>query len=580
MRVQSPSALREHWIVRVAREAGWPGAAALSITPDTPDESAWTAVMRACGVPERVLLEQVSVWFRIPLARWELSEVRATHLIPRTLAERHRVVPLREQGRALVVATADPTDLSAEQELAFVCGRPVRLELATPSSIRAALGHTNEPEPPPRPITARSTRVRELAAAPMSWNTDVTVEDATAPPVVRLLDQIISEGITRRASDIHMQSGRHEGVVRLRIDGVMHDFLALPPAVMTRVVSRIKVLGKMDIADRLRPQDGRARIVYRQRSIDLRLSTVPTRDSEKAVIRILDGHSTKRMEEIGLPVAELARIRALMQQRDGIVIVTGPTGSGKTTTLYGALAEIATGEVNVVTIEDPVEYDLSRITQIQIDTRRGVTFAGALRAVLRQDPDVILVGEVRDTETAVTAAHAALTGHLVLTTLHTNDALGVLPRLHDLGLEASTIADALRGIVAQRLLRRLCPQCRVSVTEPLLPDEARWAARSGVRPVYRSTGCAACAGTGYRGRLAVAEVLSVTEAMQGLLATRTPIAALAAQARADGMRPMFDVALDAVRAGDTTLEEVERVIGIADAALTVDQNINLPISIR
>jgi type II secretory ATPase GspE/PulE/Tfp pilus assembly ATPase PilB-like protein len=337
--------------------------------------------------------------------------------------------------------------------------------------------------------------------------------------------------------------------------------------IFNRVVLRIKVMGGLDIADRMRPLDGRSRIRLSEgKTVDLRLSTVPTRDSEKVVIRILDAASTRKLKEVGLPKPELDRIRTLIAHRDGIVLLTGPTGSGTTTMLYGAIQDMATGAVTITTIEDPVEYEVPGITQIQVETKRGVTFASSLRAVLRQDPDVIFVGEIRDSDTAVTAAHAALTGHLVLSTLHTNDAVGVIARLADLGLDAPTIATSLRGAVAQRLLRRLCLHCRADVTEPLKVDEERLRLRTGVRPVRRAVGCDRCGTSGFLGRMAVAEVLVVSLAIESMINAGEAAAAILAQARSEGMRVIAEVALDAVRAGDTTLEEVERVIGFDDLA--------------
>ena len=342
----------------------------------------------------------------------------------------------------------------------------------------------------------------------------------------------------------------------------MREHLQLPMSVFNQVVARVKVMGGLDISDRMRPQDGRTRIdLPGRKSVELRVSTVPTRDSEKAVIRILVATSARKLDDAGLPAQELRRIERLIACRDGIVLVTGPAGSGKTTTLYGAIQELADGQVSITTIEDPVEYEIGGITQIQVDTRRGVTFASTLRSVLRQGPDIVFVGEIRDTDTAQTAANAALTGHLVLSALQTDDAIGAIARLSDLGLDRATIATSLRGVVAQRLVRRLCTHCSAPASDPLTLDEARLSGITAVRPVRRAVGCDKCAGTGYLGRMTIAEVLVVSRTMESLIASGEPLPGLLKHARAEGMRLLATCALNAVRDGLTALEEVERVIG-------------------
>jgi type II secretory ATPase GspE/PulE/Tfp pilus assembly ATPase PilB-like protein/CheY-like chemotaxis protein len=353
-------------------------------------------------------------------------------------------------------------------------------------------------------------------------------------------------------------------VVRFRIDGVLRTHMQLPMPALNRVVSRIKVMGKMDIADRLRPQDGRTRIQTEGRTLDLRISTVPTREAEKAVIRLLDPTNSKTLADLAIPAHELDRFRRLLLHRDGIVVVTGPTGSGKTTTLYAALRQVATGEVNVMTVEDPVEYELPGMTQIQVEARRGVTFASALRSILRQDPNVIFIGEIRDLETAEIAVQAALTGHLVLATIHANDAVGAIARFTDLGLDHAKISATLRGALAQRLLRRVCGSCAVAVDESLTTAEQTLADRYGVRPVRRAVGCPACGQSGYRGRVPVIEVMVAGPWLEPKVRTGSPAADLQKAAVAGGMRSLREVALERVKSGETTLEEVERVLGGAD----------------
>jgi type II secretory ATPase GspE/PulE/Tfp pilus assembly ATPase PilB-like protein/ActR/RegA family two-component response regulator len=390
----------------------------------------------------------------------------------------------------------------------------------------------------------------------------LAAEQVESGPVVKLTNLILSDAAKKGASDIHMEPGRAGGTVRFRVDGVLRTYMQMPMPALNRAVSRIKILGDLDIADRLRPQDGRARILVGERVCDLRISTVPTRHAEKLVVRILDPEGSPKLSELGLAEAEHERFRHMLSHREGIVVITGPTGSGKTTTLYAALQELATEEVNIMTVEDPVEYELAGITQIQVEPRQKVTFASALRAILRQDPDVILIGEIRDLETAAIAVQASLTGHLVLATLHTNEAIGVVGRLKDLGLETASIGESMRGLVAQRLLRTVCPNCSERIgTGELTPEEQRLADSYGVKPVVRPGRCDECGKGGYRGRVAAMEAVTVTSELSDLIAAGASAAELRSAATAGGMRPLREVALGLVTDGVTTLQEVERALG-------------------
>ena len=335
----------------------------------------------------------------------------------------------------------------------------------------------------------------------------------------------------------------------------------MPLSVLTRVVSRIKIMARLDIADRLRPQDGRAKVGFGDRQVDLRISTVPTRNAEKMVIRILDAEEAKTLEEVGFQEPELSHFRHLLTHREGIVVVTGPTGSGKTTTLYAALQHIHKEDINIMTVEDPVEYELPGLTQIQVETKQGVTFASALRAILRQDPDIVFVGEIRDLETAQIAAQASLTGHLVLSTLHTNDAVGTIGRFLDMGLDRPTLAETLRGALAQRLVRRVCPLCSEPVAGELTESEADLAEEYGVKPVVRPVGCGGCGHTGYRGRLPLVEVLTVTPGIKELIFAGASSQEVQKAVRDQGVRSLREAGIARVQAGETTLQELERVLG-------------------
>ena len=556
---------RQHWLVNVVRRSGLNNAETLVIDSQTPTDAAWAEVYRVCQVTEEQLAARVAAHFSLRVANLELVEARVLKLVPQPLARRYGIMPLRETDRQLVVATANPADLAVEQALGFATSRTPVFEVASPASLLAAQDAKYSPD---RTVEAllKGVAADEIDSIEVVQDNEpdaIAARELEAAPIVKLTKLILQQAITGRASDIHIEPGRNGGVVRLRIDGVMRQHMALPMEAVTRLVSRIKILGKLDIADRMRPQDGGARVHVHGQVFDLRISTVPTRDAEKAVIRILDPSGSQRLEDLGMAVPELERFRQLLAHREGLVVVTGPTGSGKTTTLYAAIRELATGKINIMTVEDPVEYELASITQLQVDPKRGVTFASSLRAILRQDPDVVFVGEIRDLETAEIAVQASTTGHLVLATLHTNDAVGVFPRLVDLGLSRVSIAGALRGVVAQRLVRRLCERCRVEITGPLTDSELRLVRRQGVRAKARAAGCEYCSQTGFRGRIAVSDVLINSAELQNVVVSGGGPADLERAAMAGGMRSMRVAALEMVTAGVTTPDEVDRVLGEA-----------------
>ena len=557
-----------HWLVNAAVRAGIPGAKTAKITANTPLATAWDLLARELRMPEGSLAAAVAPVLRVAIADFERAEPKAARLVPEKVARKHGVIALRESDRELTVASSDPQDYEAERDLGFASGRRIVFELAAPTTISDQLtGSYSADRIVENLLASADSTLADAVRVVEDMEPEVVEQgDVESAPLVKLANLILSDAVVQRASDIHIEPGGTKGgVVRLRIDGVMRQHMVLPSAAVNRIVSRIKVLGKLDIADRMRPQDGRARIQVLNKSYDLRISTVPTRDAEKAVIRILRPDMAKSLNDVGLQAYELQRIRQLIGQRDGIVVVTGPTGSGKTTTLYAALSDVATSEVNVMTVEDPIEYELGGVTQIQVEPKRNVTFASALRSILRQDPDVIFVGEIRDTETAEVAAQAAATGHLVLATLHTNDAMSAVSRLSDLGLDRATIASVLRGAVAQRLIRRLCVDCAAPITGPLKEVEEKLASQFGIVPQYRAIGCAKCNQTGYRGRIPIVEVAIVGPSMMEQIVAGATAQALQRMAVTQGMRPLREVVLDHVRKGETTLEEVERVLGeVAD----------------
>jgi type IV pilus assembly protein PilB len=565
---------RMHWLKRIAIRAGLPGAERIELDVALPLEQAWEGVSKGCGIDPAALARQVARVLALPLADLDHVQKRALKLLPEPVSRRHQVLALREDHQRLYVATADPLDLEAEQAVAFASGRRPVFEVAPPAALREAIDfYFSTDDAVDKLLHNIDDELRaDLALVGDKSDRVIPIGGTDGGSIIQLTNYLLRDAIRQRASDIHMEPGPSVASIRYRIDGVVHPVLRIPLLALQRVISRLKVLAQMDIADRLRPQDGHLRVQADGQPYDLRISTVPTREAEKAVVRILAPVSSTRLKDLAFPPREQALLQELLGHRNGIVIVTGPTGSGKTTTLYAAISELASGQVNVMTVEDPVEYQLPGITQIQVDTRKGVTFASALRAILRQDPDIIFVGEIRDLETATVAVQASMTGHLVLATLHTNDAASAIARLGDLGLDHASIASTLRGVIAQRLLRVLCPHCAAPVSEPLTPEEERLAAQYHTRPVRRAVGCARCASSGYLGRVPVAEVLVMTPQLLERVQARESVAEIERAAVSSGhLRRLATGGLERVRAGETTLEEFERVLGAGPEEGTAEQ---------
>ena len=389
-----------------------------------------------------------------------------------------------------------------------------------------------------------------------------SAEEASQRPIIRLVDVMLADGVTSRASDIHVEPIEGGVVVRYRIDGVLRQVMKIPRKAGLPLISRIKIMSGLDIADRLRPQDGRARVSVNGEAVDLRISTLPASLGEKVVIRILSQRATVlSLDALGMHQDEQERVKGLLSAKEGILLVTGPTGSGKTTTLYSAIRMIQSEGVNIVTVEDPVEYRLGEnIVQVQVHEKAGLTFASALRSILRQDPDVVLIGEIRDQETAQIALQASLTGHLVLSTLHTNDAPNAVTRLVDMGMEPYKIASALRGVVAQRLMRRLCLACRQPTTEALPEKVARFIPAG--TPLFRAVGCGECVQTGFRGRFSIMEVLTLTPEIERLIGEGGTAEQIATAARGAGMKSLWESGLRHVIAGESTMEELLRVTDV------------------
>jgi type IV pilus assembly protein PilB len=481
----------------------------------------------------------------------------AAALLPDSLARRYTVIPIGFEGDRLVVAMADPSNVLVVDDLRAITGMRVAPRIATRGDILDAI----------RRLARYDSSVADLAD--MVADGGDVVEDLSKieaaveeAPVVKLINTLITRAVNERASDLHLEPGEQDLRVRFRIDGVLHEVMSTPRSVSGAVVSRVKIMADLDIAERRVPQDGRVGLRVNGRAIDLRVATLPSIYGEKVVIRVLDkDDAILQLSDLGFMPHALDRFSKSFSKPYGAILVTGPTGSGKTTTLYAALNVLNKPNVNIITVEDPVEYRLPGITQVQVNRKAGLFFATALKSILRSDPDIVLVGEVRDTETAKTAVEAALTGHLVLSTLHTNDASSSIGRLVDMGVEPYLVSSALDCIVAQRLARKICERCR-------RPREAspEVLARMGLPPdaepvtIYDAVGCKVCSGTGYRGRLSINEVLTVSEEIQRMAVERRPSDEVKKVGVSQGMRTLREDGMEKVRLGLTTLEEVLRVV--------------------
>ena len=546
------------WLLPVLREI-LPETAIAQLEPRV-EGSYWRAVVDGGLASDETLLELLSrrTHFRIAIDLLVSSE--ACERVPEKLARRFGILPLSISDSILDIATSSPYDLDCEKMLAFATRRTVRMSLAAPDRIMERIEEVYAPVDRVKRLLDRAGTSSVQSVLERADDTDAELHQKDAErPVIKLVDHIVAEGIAAGASDIHLEAGESGIAVRYRIDGMLKEVMVLPKAVGVPLVSRIKIMSQMDIADRLRPQGGRARVSINGARVDLRVSTLPASHGEKVVIRILDSRAALRsVESLGLDPIDGPRMQKLLDVREGLILVTGPTGSGKTTTLYAALQLLLHRGVNIITVEDPVEYRIPGIVQVQIHEKAGLTFASALRSVLRQDPDVVLIGEIRDRETAAIAIQASLTGHLVFATLHTNDACSSIIRLTDLGVDAGKLAGALKGVVAQRLIRRLCPACKL-VANAGVPRRL-FGSVPGDSMIYMPVGCMECSLTGYSGRVAVTEVLVTTPEIERAIAENSVPERLLAASRASGTRSLWTCGCAQLLAGNTSAEELVRVI--------------------
>ncbi|MGH9327786.1 MAG: GspE/PulE family protein [Terriglobia bacterium] len=490
--------------------------------------------------------------------------------IPLDLMVKYEFFPLEARDHSLAVAISDPSALDRLDELEVKLGRHLEVKVAAEGQLRDLL---RTAEPSKRVLDEATEDFRVGVRAEEQGEGEILsleslVEGSARNPMIRLVDSIIFSGLEHRASDIHIESHDNAVVVKNRIDGVLQE--AMPPLsqeYQSNLITRIKVMAELDIAERRVPQDGRFRVFYKGRPIDFRVSIMPSINGEDAVLRILDKESLSekfrqlRLDVLGFPERELKRLRRFIREPYGMVLVTGPTGSGKTTTLYAAISEIKSDEDKIVTIEDPVEYQIRGITQVPVNEKKGLTFARGLRSILRHDPDKIMVGEIRDNETAQIAIQSALTGHLVFTTVHANNVIDVLSRFLNMGVDPYHFVSALNCILAQRLVRMICENCkrRATVLPELYEESGLNDSAWRDTPMYEGAGCSLCNQTGFRGRSAIGELMALTDPIRELILERRPAAELRRVARHEGMATLRESALEKVREGITTLREINKV---------------------
>ena len=514
---------------------------------------------------EEQVMECLAKEYDVPFARLDarLVDAKIVDVLPREFIEKHQVLPLFLVRNMLTIAVSEPTNLFLLDELRSITGKDIQVVSATPKDIRRAL--TSLPDSKVfviDDIIEDSTQTEVTLIEDAIEDIGDVAEIAGQSPVIRLVNYIIYNAVKEGASDIHIEPAERCMRVRYRIDGKLYKALEVPLHLLNAVTSRIKIMASLDISERRLPQDGRVPVALDGRKVDLRVSTFPGNRGEKTVIRVLDTRGTSlNLRDLGFAQDVLERFQTNIQAPNGIVLVTGPTGSGKSTTLYAGINELASMENNICTVEDPIEYHLPLINQFQVQERVGLTFSVALRTLLRQDPDIIMVGEIRDEETARTAIQAALTGHLVFSTLHTNDATSAITRLINMGVESYLIGAALNMVLAQRLVRRVCTKCREECEPPRTLRKALERMGFPIEIFYRGVGCKRCRNTGYSGRIGVHEVLTVSDALRDAIVANAPIGELRRIAANDGMITLRHDGFRKVREGITTVEEVLHIVG-------------------
>ena len=506
-----------------------------------PNQKLGDALVEQGYITEKQLLEVLEIHLNIPsisLFRYPIDE-KLIELIPKNIAMERVILPIQLQDNVLVLAMNDPMDYFTIEDV----------ELSTGFNVRPVIATRND-------ILQTASKLYDMGT---EWNLDVNPEDNNS--VIRLLDQILQTGVVMQASDIHLDPLETGVTVRYRVDGILHIDKHIPKSIQSALTARVKIMSNLNVTETRLPQDGRIRIMIDNKPFDLRVSTLPTIHGEKVVMRILDlTNALQKINEIDLSNKNEKILRNTLKKPSGLVLVTGPTGSGKTTTLYAAINELNQEGVNIVTIEDPVEYQMDGVNQVQVNSAIGLTFAKGLRTILRQDPNIIMVGEIRDQETAEIAIRSALTGHLVFSTIHTNSAIAAIPRLIDMGIEPYLILSSLVSTIAQRLVKKICPDCKQKRPATTMEKDIFQRHGMDIDELYYGTGCNQCKDTGYRGRMAIHEIFEITPTIREEIQQKPSIAQLKDIARGNGMTFLIEDGLQKVKTGVTTLEEVLKVV--------------------
>ena len=514
-------------------------------------------------VTEKEIIEVLEVQYGIPRVELDSYEIdpEVPNLISSKMARRHTMIPINLEGTFLSVAMADPLNIFAVDDLRLATGLNITPLLASEKDILIAIEQYYKKKAAEDTASEFSHSFKRIGDDDDEIDFEMLSQVNNAP-VVRLIDSLILQAAESKVSDIHIEPEEEKVRIRYRIDGDLLEHMTLKKASLSALITRIKIMGNMDIAENRIPQDGRVELDFQGRQIDLRISVMPTVHGEKVVMRLLDrSNKVLTVEELGMSPYNVERFRKITKVPHGIVLVTGPTGSGKSTTLYATLMKLNDIKKNIITVEDPVEYRLNGINQTQVNNKAGLTFAGCLRAILRQDPDVIMLGEIRDGETAEIAVRASITGHVVLSTLHTNDTASTVSRLVDMGIEPYLVASSLVGIVAQRLVKKICTNCKVEY--PISDHEARLLGTGKIN-LHKGEGCNLCNHTGYRGRTAIYEILPVTRAIRDMIDKGDNSEALKDKAIQDGMTTLFMSCLELVIDGVTTAEELFRMTNVME----------------
>lgn len=541
---------------------------ALEIRKKAPGTKLWDILVEQGFISQRkmyqVLEKQLDVQFvdlgSTPIPK-ELAQV-----VPQSLARKYNVVPVRDDGTTLSIAMEDPLNFPATDAVRMATKRKVTPLLATPEALSRAITDLYGSESAEKAL--KDLKENEEGTADDLQNlvsSNVIGEDENAAPTIRLVNSFLEYAVNQNASDIHLEPREAAMAVRMRIDGVLRQVFTVPRNTQSAVIARIKVMGNMNIAEHKIPLDGRSNIRIGEKDVDLRISTLPTVYGEKVVIRLLHKSSTLlNTQGIGLQGRNLEKFNALLENSNGVILIVGPTGSGKSSSMYTMIGKLNTEQVNLVTLEDPVEYNFDGVNQVQINEKTGMTFASGLRSILRQDPDIIAVGEIRDGETADIAMRAAITGHLVLSTLHTNDAPSTIDRLLDMGVEGFLISSALKGVISQRLVRRICPNCRTEYAASAEEQQMLRLPYVPGRRFYRGKGCPMCFNTGYRGRTAVFEILVLNSAVKQAISDNVPHSQLMELIQQSDFEPLINDCVRLVLNGTTTVDEAYRTVNSTD----------------